>query len=175
VAREFPGPLSLSMRPLIAACLLPLSALPQMALAQTATVIESTTSKQAYTFANASGFSITNNGTMVYDGPLNQLTGSPCCISANLTVNREAIKVNTNDFERDTGMKASRGGGNTLSAERSEAVIPATGSVMQIGLQYSVTVGGVTKVGTSDSNSLQEKVDAQSLSIFPQFNPSVFP
>lgn len=149
--------------------------LPASVYAQTATVIESTTTKQSYTFANASGFSITNNGTMAYDGPLNQLTGSPCCSSATLTVDGESILISPQVFERDTELAAKEEGGNTLSTQLSEAVIPARPGVNNISLQYTVIVGGVTAVGRSDSFSTQEKVDGQSLSIFPQFQPSVFP
>jgi hypothetical protein len=148
---------------------------PLAAAAQTATVIESTSSKQAYTFSNSSGFSITNNGTMVYDGPLNQLTGAPCCNSATLTVNGESIKVSSDDFSRDTRLSPSQGEGNTLSSRLSDAVIPAKPTVNRIDLQYSITVGGVTRLSASESRSIQEKVDAQSFSIFPQFSPSVFP
>ena len=143
--------------------------------AQTATVIESTTSKQSYTFSSASGFSLANNGTMVYDGPLNQLTGSPCCISATLTVNGESILISPQVYERDTGLAAKTEGGNTLSTQLSEAVIPVRPGVNTIDWQYTVVIGGVTRVGRSDSFTIQEKVDGQSLSIFPQFQPSVFP
>jgi hypothetical protein len=149
--------------------------LPAGVRAQTATVIESTTSKQSYTFANTSGFSITNNGTMAYNGPLNQLSGSPCCISATLTVNGESILISPQVYERDTGLVAKTEGGNTLSTQLSEAVIPVRPGVNNIALQYPVVIGGVTRVGRSDSFTIQEKVDGQSLSIFPQFQPSVFP
>lgn len=143
--------------------------------AQSASVIESTSRKQSYTFSNASGFSIANNGTMVYDGPLNQLTGSPCCSSATLTVNGESVTVTSAQFESDTGLSANHEGGNTLSSDLSKSTILARPEVNRIGLQYSVIVGGVTRVGVRDSYTKQEKVDSQSLSIFPQFSPSVFP
>jgi hypothetical protein len=112
---------------------------------------------------------------MVYDGPLNQLTGSPCCLSATLAVNGESVTVTPAQFESDTGLAANREGGNTLSSALSNSVIPPRPGVNQIGLQYSVIVGGVTRVATRDSYAKQEKVDSQSLSIFPQFSPSVFP
>ena len=143
--------------------------------AQTATVIESTTNKQAYTFSNASGFSIANNGPIVYDGPINQLTGSPCCTSATITVNGVSTTITPSVFEADTGISPDTNGGNTLSSRLSEAVIPAPNGVDQIIVEYAVIVGGVTRIGVSDSYTLQEKVDGQSLSIFPQFQPSVFP
>lgn len=143
--------------------------------AQTATVIESISNKQAYTFSNASGFSIANNGPIIYDGPINQLTGSPCCASATITVNGVSTTITPSVFEADTGILPDTTGGNTLSSRLSEAVIPAPNGVDQIIVEYAVIVGGVTRIGVSDSYTLQEKVDGQSLSIFPQFQPSVFP
>jgi hypothetical protein len=143
--------------------------------AQTATVIESITSKQSYTFSNASGFSIANNGPIIYDGPINQLTGAPCCTSATITVNGVSTTITPSVFEADTGISPDTNGGNTLSHRLSEAVIPAPNGVDQIIVDYAVIVGGVTRIGVSDSYTLQEKVDGQSLSIFPQFQPSVFP
>jgi hypothetical protein len=143
--------------------------------AQTATVIESKTSKQSYIFSNASGFSIANNGPIVYGGPINQLTGSPCCTSATITVNGVSTTITPSVFEADTGISPDTNGGNTLSPRLSEAVIPTQNGVDQIIVEYAVIVGGVTRIGVSDSYTLQEKVDGQSLSIFPQFQPSVFP
>lgn len=143
--------------------------------AQTATVIESTTRSLVYTFDNASGFSITNNGTMVYDGPLNQLTGSPCCSSATLVVNGESVRISADNYEKDTGLKAKQQGGVTLSSRLEEARIPVNSELDEVGLQYLVITGGTTRIKASDSYTIQEKVDGQSLSIFPQFQPSVFP
>lgn len=141
--------------------------------AQIATVIDSSSKSLSYTFDNASGFSITNNGTMVYDGPLNQLTGSPCCSSATLTVNGQSTKISADDYEADTGLKAKTQGGMTLSSRLDESVIPS--DFDSVALQYLVILGGVTKIKSTDSLTMQEKVDGQSLSIFPQFRPSVFP
>lgn len=141
--------------------------------AQTATVVESTTKSLSYTFDNASGFSITNNGTMNYDGPLNQLTGSPCCSSATLTVNGQSTTISADEYEADTGLKAKTQGGMTLSSRLDESVIPS--DFDSVALQYLVILGGVTKIKSTDSLTMQEKVDGQSLSIFPQFKPSVFP
>lgn len=143
--------------------------------AQTATVSETTTKSLSYTFDNASGFSITNNGTMRYQGPLNQLTGSPCCSSATLTVNGKDVVVSPSDYEKDTNKKPKTAGGNTLSSELSEAEIPVNSTIQEIGLQYLVITGGVTRISIKDFFQTQEKVDSQSLSIFPQFQPSVFP
>ena len=143
--------------------------------AQTATVVESTTKSLSYTFDNASGFSITNNGTMVYDGPINQLTGSPCCSSATLTVNGKSTTISADDYEADTGLKAKKQGGMTLNSRLDESVIPMDSEIDKVGLQYLVILGGVTKIKSTDSITIQEKVDGQSLSIFPQFKPSVFP
>lgn len=143
--------------------------------AQSATMITSQSDKQSYTFSNAAGFSITNNGSLEYGGPLNQLTGSPCCASATLTVNGQSTTISPALFEADTGLRARSEGGNTLSSQLSTAVMPADGSVDQRALQYLLIVGGPTRVGVSNSYTIQEKVDAQSLSIFPQFQPSVFP
>ena len=86
----------------------------------------------------------------------------------------DTYRVDSNDFERDTGISASRGEGNTLSAKLSDAQIKSNGTVNLIGVQYSVIVGGVTKIRASDSYTHQETVDSQALSIFPQISPSVF-
>lgn len=142
---------------------------------QTATVIESVSDKQTYTFSNASGFSITNNGTVSYDGPLNQIGQSPCCTSATLTVDGVSITVTPEIVQSETKVPAGPANGNTLSPDLVEAEIPVRPSVNQIGLQYDVVIGGVTRIGNSQSYTIQEKVDSQSLSIFPQFSPTVFP
>lgn len=78
-------------------------------------------------------------------------------------------------FEADTGLKALDKGGNTLSSQLVGAVIQPQPGLNQLSLQYDVVVGGVTRVATSDSFSVQNKVDGQSISIFSQFQPSVFP
>ena len=163
------------MRFLLLPLLLLISSAPAELCAQTATMVESTTHKQAYTFSNAAGFSIANNATMLYDGPINQLTGSPCCTSATLTVNGESIVITPAVFEQDSGLKAKTEGGNTLSSRLSESVMPTVSGPNHLSLQYNVIVGGVMRVSRSDSYTLQEKVDGQSISIFPQFSPSVFP
>jgi len=142
---------------------------------QTATVTEITKHSQGYTYENSSGFSISNNGTLAYDAPLNQLTGSPCCISATLLVDGQSILVTPSTYESDTGLKANLQGGNTLNHDLVYSqIIPKPGP-SKISLQYDVVVGGVTRVGASSSYTLQEKVDGQSLSIFPKLQPSVFP
>lgn len=145
------------------------------AWSQTATVIESTASKQTYTFANASGFSITNNGTLSYDGPLNQIGSSPCCSSATLTVDGVSIIITPEIVQNDIKAPVGTPDGNTLSPKLSKSQMRIRPEVNQIGVQYDVVVGGVTRIGTSQSYTLQDKVDSQSLSIFPQFSPSVFP
>jgi hypothetical protein len=163
------------MRFLLLPLFLLASSAPAELCAQTATMVESTTNKQAYTFSNAAGFSIANNGTMLHDGPINQLTGSPCCASATLTVNGESIVITPAVFEADSGLKARTEGGHTLSSSLVEAVIPAISGANHIRHHHNVTIGGVTRVSRSDSYTVQEKVDSQSISIFPQFSPSVFP
>ena len=163
------------MRVLLLPLFLLASSAPAELCAQTATMIESTTNKQAYTFSNAAGFSIANNGTMLHDGPINQLTGSPCCASATLTVNGESIVITPATYEADSGLKAKTEGGNTLNSRLSEAVMPAVSGVNKMSVEYDVVIGGVTRVSRSDSYTVQEKVDSQSISIFPQFSPSVFP
>lgn len=147
---------------------------PARAHAQTATDIVSTRSSLSYTFDNASGFSITNNGTMDYKGPLNQLKGSPCCTSALLSSMGQDIEISSEDYEADTGLKAQKKGGNTLSAMLKSASIPVDEEIDQVGLQYLVFIGGTTRIEKLESYTEQEKVDAQSLSIFPQYT-SVFP
>jgi hypothetical protein len=142
---------------------------------QSATVIETTKQSQSYTFSNAAGFSITNNGTLSYPGPLNQLTGSPCCSSATLNVDGQAIVVTPSTFEADTGLKANLVGGNTLSSQLANSTMNNSSGTNQLSIQYDVVIGGVTRVGASSSYSIQEKVDGQSMSIFPKFQPSVFP
>ena len=146
-----------------------------LAHAQTATDMVSTRKSLSYTFDNASGFSITNNGTLSYQGPLNQSTGSPCCISANLYAEGEYIRVSQDNYWLDTRQRSKREGGNTLSTELGAATTTNNeGEDANIGLQYLVFVGGVTKVKLLESYTEQEKVDSQSLSIFPQYT-SVFP
>jgi hypothetical protein len=152
-----------------------LGLLPSALRAQTATMVESTTNKLSYTFADASGFSIVNNGTLRYDGSLNQLAESPCCTSATITVDGVSTTITPRQYQQDTGFKAEAESGNTLSGRLSEAVIPAAQSVDRVEVDYAVIVGGVTKVGVSESYTVQEKIDAQTLSIFPQLQPSVFP
>lgn len=142
---------------------------------QTATVIKSTTDSSSYTFSNLSGFSITNNGTITYDGPINQLTGSPCCAEAVLIVNDQTHVFDKERYKRDTGFDAKEEGGNTLSTELDRAaIIPAPGE-SQIAVQYQINVGGVRGGKAAQSLTIQEKVDGQSMSIFPQFSPTVFP
>lgn len=144
-------------------------------LGQSATVIETSKQTQSYTYSDAAGFSITNNGTLSYPGPLNQLTGSPCCISATLTVDGQAVVITPATFEADTGLKANQVGGITLSSQLSNSRMNPSPGPDQLTIQYDVVIGGATRVGASSSYSIQEKVDGQSLSIFPQFQPSVFP
>lgn len=142
--------------------------------AQTATDIVSTRSSLSYTFDNASGFSISNNGTMDYKGPLNQLKGSPCCTSAILSSMGQDVEISSEDYEADTGLKAQKKGGNTLSARLKSASISMDEEIDQVGLQYLVFTGGTTRIKRLESYTEQEKVDGQSLSIFPQYT-SVFP
>lgn len=143
--------------------------------AQTATVTQTSKQSESYSYGNASGFSIANDGTLIYSGPLNQLNGSPCCIAATLTVDGQSVVVDASTYEADTGLKVNEAGGNTLSSELSTSQIKPQPGSNQFSLQYDVVIGGAQGVGASDSYSIQEKVDAQSLSIFPQFQPSVFP
>ncbi|MFM8524166.1 MAG: hypothetical protein ACKOCM_00850 [Cyanobacteriota bacterium] len=139
-------------------------------------MIDSVSSKQAYTFSNASGFFVSNNGSFPYDGPLNQLGGSPCCSSASLTVNGETFTISSATFESDTGIRPRLEGGNTHSNQLTSAILPPAGSsVGQMALEYRAVVGGPTRIGATNSYTLQEKVDGQSLSIFSQMQPSVFP
>lgn len=145
------------------------------ACGQSATVVESNQRGTSYTFANSAGFSLANNGTLSYPGPLNQLTGSPCCLSATITVNGESTTITPSLFEADTGLKIQKQGGNTLSAQLSTAVMPAQSGPNRLALQYDVVVGGVSRVAVTSSSDLQDKVDEQSLSLFSQFQPSVFP
>ena len=75
----------------------------------------------------------------------------------------------------DTRQRSKREGGNTLSTELGAATTTNNeGEDANIGLQYLVFVGGVTKVKLLESYTEQEKIDSQSLSIFPQYT-SVFP
>ena len=166
------------MRSLLLPILVLISSVPAELCAQTATMIESVTNRQAYTFANASGFSFANNGPLLYDGPINQpinQTTGNCCMSATLIVNGESFTVTPATYEADTGLKVKTEGGTTLSSTLSSAVIPSTSGTNPASLQYDVTIGGVIRMSRSDSYTLQEKVDSQSISIFPQFSPSVFP
>lgn len=148
--------------------------LPNHVFAQTATDVVSTRDSLSYTFDNASGFSISNNGTLNYQGPLNQLKGSPCCTSAVLTSMGQDVKISAKDYEADTGLKAKRDGGSTLSARLRSATFPMDEKIDEVGLQYLIFVGGTTRIKTLKSYTEKEKVDGQSLSIFPQYT-SVFP
>lgn len=164
------------MKPLIATTLaIATLAINAASSAQTATVIESVTEKQAYTFSNASGFSITNNGTIRYNGPINSIGESPCCTSAILAVDDINITVTPSSVVKDTKVVSNSGQGNTLSRELEKAEMPVAPGANNLGLQYDVVLGGVTRTKASSSYTIQEKVDSQSLSIFPQFQPSVFP
>ena len=148
--------------------------------AQTSTDMVSTRSSLSYTFDNASGFSITNNGTLNYLGALNQSKGSPCCASARLTAigprqgrMGQTTRISEDNYWLDTRMRAKREGGNTLSSELDTATLPvdddSDNDSDNVGLQYLVFGGGVTRIKILESYTEQEKVDSQSLSIFPQY------
>jgi hypothetical protein len=83
--------------------------------------------------------------------------------------------VTPSTFEADTGLKANLVGGNTLSSQLANSTMNNSSGTNQLSIQYDVVIGGVTRVGASSSYSIQEKVDGQSMSIFPKFQPSVFP
>lgn len=163
------------MRSVAAALLAFALLLSYRASAQTATVVETNKRSTGYTFSNASGFSLANNGTLTYSDQLNQLVGSPCCMAATLTVNGDSITITPTVFEADTGLKAQKNGGQTLSSRLPSATMQPKQNVNQLRLQHDVVVGGVTRLAASASYTLQDKVDGQSLSLFSQFQPSVFP
>ena len=140
--------------------------------AQTASSSIKNSKSTQYTVSNSSGFNIKNNGTLVYDGPLNSLAkpikDPP---SATLVVNNTEYSppedLIDSTINEDTEL-------NTLSQDLTKATIPGSTLPRRISLAYTVTVPSVINVKMSESIESREVVDGQSLSIFSSAFPSAF-
>ena len=108
------------------------------AFSQTATETVNTRKSLSYTFDNATGFSISNNGTLNYKGPLNEATKSTCCSNATLSALGQTINITSDEYEKDTGFRSNSKSGTTLSSRLSEATIDIGGQTESVGLEYTM-------------------------------------
>ena len=125
-----------------------------------------------YTVSNSSGFSIKNNGSLGYKGPLNALSqpleDMPTAV---LHVNNSRYSAPDHLVESTINKNDNS---NTLSPKLSEATIPASKRPRRITLSYTSTVPSVISIKLQETFETREVVDSQSLSIFPSAFPSSF-
>lgn len=143
--------------------------------AQSATVVESTSSGRGFTASNSSGMSFNANGTFLYDGPLNALQELPYRAALTLGYDGQQITVSADDVLIQTRMPNSLGPGVTLSSDIVQGELPIKTEPQLIQIGYGQILPAITRVSGSNSTTRFELMDGQSLSIFPSFSPSVFP
>lgn len=143
-------------------------------VAQSALVSTSTNESRGFQASNSSGFSFSSNGTLAYEGALNELRPLPMGPGATLQYDNRTISVTPSDALIQTRMPEPAGLANTLSGELATSTIPASGSPQEVQLGYALVIPAITGVSGSNSTIRFEQVDSQSLSIFPRFSPSVF-
>ena len=139
------------------------------------TALSSTTSSQTlqYTVSNSSGFSIKNNGSLDYQGPLNNLLNQSVekLPSAEMQVNDS--KYSPPDSLIESSIK-NKNKLNSLNPELTEVTIPGSKRPRRITLSYTTTVPSVISVKLRESLETRQVVDSQSISIFPSAFPSSF-
>jgi hypothetical protein len=140
--------------------------------AQSATASVQNSKSLQYTVSNSSGFSIKNNGSLGYKGPLNALSQSSEDLpTAVMRVNNSSYST-PDDLVESTINKNNNT--NNLSPKLAEATIPASKRHRKITLSYSSTVPSVISIKLKETFESREVVDSQSLSIFPSAFPSSF-
>lgn len=133
---------------------------------QSALSAKTNTETTQYTVSDHSGFSLNNNGTLGYSGPLNQLSSSDLeqLPKASLYVDKKEISapeslvtstINNNNYQ------------NTMSDSLRKATIASDPTSKKVKLSYSTTIPSVISIKFRESLDTQESVDSQSLSIFP--------
>ena len=133
---------------------------------QSALSSKTSTETTQYTVSDHSGFSLKNNGTLGYSGPLNQLSSSKLeqLSNASLYVDEreisapESLVTSTIDNHNDQ---------NIMSSSLSKATIVSDSTSKKVKLSYSSTIPSVISIKFRESLDTQESVDSQSLSIFP--------
>ena len=140
--------------------------------AQTASSSIKNSNSVQYTISNGSGFNIKNNGTLVYDGPLNSLS-KPIKTPPSAT-----LGVNNAEYSPPDDLINSTINENTelniLSQDLTKSTIPGSTQSRRISLAYTITVPSVLNIKHSESIQSSEVVDGQSLSIFSSSFPSSF-
>ena len=125
-----------------------------------------------YTVSNSSGFSIKNNGSLDYKGPLNTFSKpvkSPP--SSVLQVKNSSYRVPESLIESIINENSES---NTLSPELKKATVLGGKRPRRITLSYTSTVPSVISIKLRETFETQEIVNSQSLSIFPSAFPSSF-
>ena len=142
--------------------------------AQTSTVTDVVSTSFNSTFFNGSGLSITNNGSrLIYDGPLNSVSDQSVNPTLQVTINGENLINGV-----PAGVAESLPGGilrvNTLSPQLEKAKLEIPSAKESVSLGIGGTVASYTEAGGSIFNRRSEIGKEQTLSIFPNLQPSVF-
>ena len=143
-------------------------------LAQTSTSTDAVSTNLNSTFFNGSGLSITNNGSpLTYEGPLNSITNQSVNPTLQVTINGETLINGV-----PAGVAESLPGGfirvNTLSPQLESAKLEIGRSKESVSLGIGGTVPSYIQAGGTIQNRRSETGNEQTLSIFPNLQPTVF-
>lgn len=142
------------------------------AWAQSAQVTDIQAISTNVTSVNGGGFSIVSNGGLGYDGPLNAITPLDAAIGVRIVLNDQLL-LDGVPAEVQALVESGRARLNSLSPELVGARLNVTAAdtVMQgIGGRLPMPIA----IGGSIQSLRSVQVDGQSLSVFPDLQPSVF-
>lgn len=141
-------------------------------LAQSATVSEIQAVSSNITTVNGGGFSIVNDGSLIYGGPLNAITPLAEVTGARVVLN-DVVLLDGVPAEVQALVDNGSARSNGLSPELVQARIDVSGrDTVMLG------IGGRLPMPTALGGSIETlrtvQVSGESLSVFPDFLPSVF-
>lgn len=142
------------------------------ALAQSATVTEIQAISNNITSVNGGGFSIVNDGSLIYGGPLNAITTLAEVTGARVVLN-DVVLLDGVPAEVQALVDNGSARSNALSPELVQARIDVSGRD-----KVMLGIGGRLPMPTAIGGSIESlrtvQVSGESFSVFPDFLPSVF-
>lgn len=142
------------------------------AWAQAASVTDIQAVSTNVTSVNGGGFSIVNNGGLSYEGPLNAITPLDSAVGVRIVINDQVL-LDGVPAEVQALVDNGRARINSLSPELVGARLNVTATDTTM-LGIGGRLPGPIAIGGSIESLRSVQVDGQSLSVFPDLQPSVF-
>ena len=133
---------------------------------QTALSAKTISETTQYTVSDHSGFSLKNNGTLSYSGPLNQLSSADLERLPKASLHVDEREISTPESLISSTINNSNRL-NMISASIGKSTMSSDPSSKKIRLSYSNSIPSVISIKFRESSDTKELIDSQSLSIFP--------